>query len=877
MVTKPIKMVAAATLAAALAACQTSTLDEEASVDQTPVQSGSQETTPDVVTPVFNPVRTLFPLTIDFLLSGSTDGTFIYSEALDSDGEEIPMLTATGGLNPDYNPVYSALHDLEGFSTNSPLYVHFNGALASEQANGSVYLVPLDYGDSPKTGSLNTSLPYRVNSIPAIQVEVVSMPGEVTNSTLKISPLEPLLSDTRYLVILLESLVDANGQAVDMPNQYEYLLGELDLLDAALAGARDSVQAWQQLAEGFVASVAGRDQAVVMAYTFTTTSTTDVLNAMAAPGNADAQLTNASVPASAQYYLNTTEDDQATQLATLTGLLGDAALAQTLMQSYAGLATLPAPTPRATDFSASAPVATGLLVEGAESSFRTGRIELPYYLKAPSGGYSGEDPTSGYACSEATLECGAQQLTAANLISSQWESDEDLLYNLTLALTGDEATADALRAPSNNVTALYPFADRQGTLSVPLMAVEPVAECDKPEAGWPVVIYQHGLRSNRTETLPLAEQFAQACYVTLAMDLPLHGPVPTTNFTFDAGAVDVQVPLLAAILASENSAYDLATFLSLDSDTQALLVGSQTLSQRHFGLTADASGSPTPMSSTDGSLNGSGSLYINFLHFQTSRDNSRQGVMDLLNLNASVPFIDLDGDSAPDLDASNMFFAGLSLGSIVGSQFVAVNNANLLDANSVGNSALNRIQAAVFGVPGGGLAKLLEHSDVYGSTIVSSLTNPDTFNLVQGSDSYEALMQVYQATVDASDPLNFAAQLQATGTPFSLIKTVGDRVIPNSVSDAPLSGTDPLISALSASAVDSDTNLGSLSPVQIAVSLTDDLSSHTSMAVPDLDDATAETPATFALIASHILSLFADPTNPSLDDSGAGIIETLED
>merc|ERR1712000_143269 len=96
----------------------------------------------------------------------------------------------------------------------------------------------------------------------------------------------------------------------------------------------------------------------------------------------------------------------------------------------------------------------------------------------------------------------------------------------------------------------------------------------------------------------------------------------------------------------------------------SLIISGQTVSQRHFGLTADASGALPE--AVDGDIDGgegtaadqSGSLYIDFLHFQTTRDNNRQAVMDLLNLNATIPFMDIDGDgnggpanTDPDFDA----------------------------------------------------------------------------------------------------------------------------------------------------------------------------------------------------------------------------------
>ena len=881
MVHRTLLGMAIAAASLTLAGCNISSVETDAKVDQTPVESGSDGTVADVVTPLFNPARNILPVATDFLYrtyptdssgnavdSTDVDGTLYFGA-----GKNIEPLQADGSINPSYNPVYDAINDLEGFSTAGQIFIEFSGSLAAEQPSGSVYLVPLNYDGGPKTGSLVTSSPFQYQKIPAIRVDVMTdESGSVSNNVLRISPLQPLMPDTRYLVVMLDSMQDANGDSIGMPSQYEYLIGDDDLLSAALASVRTAVKGWKQLADGFVAGVLQRNASVRLAYTFTTTSTTAVTNVMAAPGNADSSLSNASIPAAIQNYLNTTDDDQETRLATLTYLAGSSAAASQLLGGHTLLSTLASPAPRKIDFSTSAAVPTAMLVSGSQSSFRTGRIELPYFQKAPDGAYAGENPLAGYACQEATTECAQSRLTAANVITSQWESNADVISNLKLATGSSEAVAAAYAAPSENVTSLFPFAKPQGSVSVPVMVVEPVASCEKPESGWPVVIYQHGLGSNRLATLPLAEQLAQNCYATVAIDLPLHGPMPTDTFSY-AG---YNIPVLAAVLGSENSTYNFGTFMGLPTATQTALITAQTVTQRHFGLTADGV-APTAVSATDASANASGSLFVTFVRFQTTRDNNRQAVMDLLNLNASIPFMDIDNDGSYDLDGNNLYFAGISLGSIVGSQFVAVNNTNTTTANSVGNSALNPVKAAVFGVPGGGLAKLLENSQTYGPTIVGGLTSADGFNLTQGSLDYESLLTVYQATVDSADPVNFAAQLTATGTPYSVIQSMGDTVIPNSVDAAPLAGTEPLLSAMGVTAVDTSSDLSALSPVQISFNLSDEMSSHISMARPDTSDLTAETPATFATIAAHVISLFDDPSAPTLDDGGAGIVEAVSE
>ena len=177
----------------------------------------------------------------------------------------------------------------------------------------------------------------------------------------------------------------------------------------------------------------------------------------------------------------------------------------------------------------------------------------------------------------------------------------------------------------------------------------------------------------------------------------------------------------------------------------------------------------------------------------------------------------------------------------------------------------------MFSVPGGGLPKLLENSATFGPTIVGALENPDSFNLTQGGSSYESLMYVYQATVDSADPMNFGGLMQLSQTPYTLIESVGDTVIPNSVADAPLAGTDPLISVFAAEQVESGSTIGAGD--QVFVKLSDDLSSHSSFAVPDTDANTPETAATFGVLVQHAISRFNG--SPALNDGGAGIIEAI--
>ena len=94
----------------------------------------------------------------------------------------------------------------------------------------------------------------------------------------------------------------------------------------------------------------------------------------------------------------------------------------------------------------------------------------------------------------------------------------------------------------------------QASLPIPLFVTVPNAGSGqaKPAAGWPVVIFQHGITRNRTDMLALAPTLAAAGFVTVAIDMPLHGlPVGhplringierTFDFRIDVPSLDIPV------------------------------------------------------------------------------------------------------------------------------------------------------------------------------------------------------------------------------------------------------------------------------------------------------------------------------------------------
>lgn len=313
--------------------------------------------------------------------------------------------------------------------------------------------------------------------------------------------------------------------------------------------------------------------------------------------------------------------------------------------------------------------------------------------------------------------------------------------NPTAALSGFwQAAAGAYVAPFSNfgldptsthVTVANPIPVATSTQNIPVLLTVPNAASGmtKPAAGWPVLIFQHGITRSRLDMLAVADTMASVGYAVVAIDLPLHGVTDTSS------------PLYVG-----NTPF-------------AGVSG-----ERTFDMDLDG----------DGAIDPSASYYINLNNLLVSRDNLRQGVADLFTLTKTIPFIDFDNDQSPDLNAANVAFAGLSLGGITGSTFLGMNP----DVNSGFLSA-----------PGGGIANLLIASPTFGPSIIAGL---ESAGISQGTTAYNLFVLATQTTVDSGDPINFA-QLTALNNNVLLHEIVGEDVIPNSVATAPLSGTEPLI------------------------------------------------------------------------------------
>ncbi len=392
---------------------------------------------------------------------------------------------------------------------------------------------------------------------------------------------------------------------------------------------------------------------------------------------------------------------------------------QDTLRALAAQITAAAPSPIAVNPAFSAPLNTLNPALTTMANLRVGTITVPYYSYIPTplapGGISTDTVT----------------------LRTPW-------------------AAAVTVAGETNITRFNPVPVRRTDKMIPLVISVPNATSPsggvKPTNGWPVVIFEHGITRDRTDSFALAGAYAQAGWAVASVDQPLHGITSTTN------------PLYQA---SNEQTFNL-------------------------DLIVNTTGAAGP----DGVIDPTGTHMINLTCPLCSRDNNRQAVVNLLSLTRALPTLDLDGVAGGDIDGSNIVFVGQSLGSIAGITYGAV----------LPNPATT-VRRMVFSVPGGGLAELLRDSPTFGPRINAGL---QVQGLMPGTTLYNQFMRDVQTAIDAGDPLNYIASLVAVTTAQPTPRTIylqqmvggggttpalPDQVIPNSATQRLITAANALTPA----------------------------------------------------------------------------------
>ncbi|NOK13239.1 hypothetical protein [Corallococcus exercitus] len=365
--------------------------------------------------------------------------------------------------------------------------------------------------------------------------------------------------------------------------------------------------------------------------------------------------------------------------------------------------------------------------------------------------------------------------------------------------------------PSDNVGAVYevqantpwlltgPF----GTLNpaeprptrYPFMLFVPAGEA--PATGWPVLVFGHGLTSNRTAVLGVANKMTGAGYAVVAMDAVYHGErtscvgsatvLGTTGTVGDDGACAnpstqrcennpaslsygrcvSRTPTTAA----DCSASALPPGVPADVYCSSVVSPSQgrcvAATNRCEGgdFTRNSSGVPAI----------SGWNFLNLGNLFTTRDNFRHHVVDFSQLLRVLNSTELN--AAVKLNAAQVDYVGQSLGGIMGTMSTAVSP---------------RVRRSVLNVAGGNLTSVLLTAPAFAAQRTAFLGQLASAGVNPGTPAFDTFISLAGTILDPADARNYAYLLDnaaVAGTDPAVHRTFiqyieGDQVIPNANTQA---------------------------------------------------------------------------------------------
>jgi Pla-1/cef family extracellular lipase len=771
---------------------------------------------------VFDPANGDLNIPNDLLMLPGDDGFFDYTL-------NIPVPDPTDFSNPQ-----NALNVLDGWSTNTPFVINVitpaGVSLDSSSLSAGVRIFEATLGlnqTDPDCAAISIpSAGCKIGAELSFGVDFVLQLADA--DTISVVPLKPLKEGQGYVLVMTDALKDSTGKSVQGSTTWDLVKQDIDTAPLAT----ESQLSLQGLINSHIDALASAGlsrEELTYVSAFTTQSITPVMSTIKQLYVSEfAQRSAAGDPTAGQalpaIVINSAADE-ANAMEKL-GVVSQAAVDGAVELALSNPAAAPlAPLLANVDFSSLttcngllaaaggqfgpatgqsfAPfdaevnglvlqIGTGILGQGAgplcAANLYEGTVSLPYYSAIPRA----ENPAApANEFWEAACDSGIVLAGAGAALAAATPGPNDALCSAVglrdLRINGEKVDRD------RNLTKFNPVPQMKGgnmgreTLDVQLTVPNPAFasalgfNISMPEGGWPVVMLVHGITSQKEAMLSISGALSLAGFATVAIDQPLHG---TRGFDVD----------------------------------------------------------PTSPGDEINATTVSATAFLNLASLPTARDNSRQAVSDLLGVRLALnAFVNATGDSAVNVNGTNVSLMGVSLGAITGGNFASL--ANTPFAGQLAPlSGLFAVQAVSLESPGGGLAQFLLESASFGPLIKGFLlgaSSPDfqsflveTYGtadvteaqlvggviqyLADATDAQTAAANAVfsqfsfaaQTMSDQSDPINFFKTL-GENTNVHMLTVIGDggenlpdQVIPVSTT-LPLSGQLPLAQLMSLETISS--------------------------------------------------------------------------
>jgi hypothetical protein len=260
-----------------------------------------------------------------------------------------------------------------------------------------------------------------------------------------------------------------------------------------------------------------------------------------------------------------------------------------------------------------------------------------------------------------------------------------------------------------------------------------------PDEPLPVVIFGHAIMTERRFVLAIGDALAAQGFAAVSIDFPLHGE---RTHCYHGGPLSLINPTNGELTSAEPCARG------------------ATCSED--GRCVDASGQGNDLAYWPiiGMPLASGAAFIEVDHIANTRDHFRQSLVDLGALSRSVREGDWKNAIGFTLSTDELYYAGQSLGGIIGGTFVPLSP---------------EIRRAVLNVPGADTVDLFDQSTFFSAHVNAFFQRE---GVERGTFDAERFLDVARWFMDATDPASVATSMLENREVLIQMATL-DFIIPN--------------------------------------------------------------------------------------------------